>query len=429
MEDLQKEQERLARTGNYSKAIDQIQEMIDLLTQTRDSIISNPSTTGIQLAKLKQPVKKSFDKANDNLKEVHSALKDFSKVLDKVFQTDPIETRKRTDEGQKLKNQSLPDTDNDPLSSQTYLINRAIAMHLLREGQFHVATTFVQEASSHPNQSISTHKHAPITPTPSQQHDWEIKSEALQKQFTEMYHILDELRQQHNLDPAIAWARTHTSILESRGSNLEFELCRLQFMCLFLGTDSSDMDMDPSERILQASAYAREAFQPFQNRYGAEIQKLVGAIAYWQNIPDSPYARIFAQDSAWDDVATSFTKEFCSLLGLSADSPLYIATTAGAIALPVLLKVRSIMKEKRTEWTTEEELPVEIPLPPSYSFHSIFVCPVSKEQATDANPPMMMPCGHVICNESLEKVSKGARFKCPYCPGESHPREAKKVFL
>jgi hypothetical protein len=268
-----------------------------------------------------------------------------------------------------------------------------------------------------------------MSTTPTQQQDWEIKSEALQKQFTEMYYILGELRQGHNLDPAIAWARTNSNILESRGSNLEFELCRLQFMCLFLGYGSSDVKMDPSERILHASAYARDAFQPFQMRYGVEIQKLVGAIAYWQNIPDSPYARIFAQDSAWDDVATSFTKEFCSLLGLSADSPLYIATTAGAIALPVLLKVKSIMREKRTEWTTEEELPVEISLPPSYSFHSIFVCPVSKEQATDSNPPMMMPCGHVICHESLEKVSKGARFKCPYCPGESHPREAKKVFL
>jgi uncharacterized coiled-coil DUF342 family protein len=90
MEDLQKEQVRLAQMANYSKAIDQVQEMIDLLKQTRESITSNPSTTGIQLAKLKQPVKKSFDKANDNLKEVHSALKDYSKVLDKVSPTDPI---------------------------------------------------------------------------------------------------------------------------------------------------------------------------------------------------------------------------------------------------------------------------------------------------------------------------------------------------
>lgn len=74
-------------------------------------------------------------------------------------------------------------------------------------------------------------------------------------------------------------------------------------------------------------------------------------------------------------------------------------------------------------------LQVEIPLPPSYLFHSIFVCPVSKEQATDENPPMMMPCGHVIAEESLHRLSKSNRFKCPYCPNESHPKDARKIFL
>jgi hypothetical protein len=394
---------------------------------------------------------------------------------------------------QKLKTQTLPDSDNDALNSQTYLINRAIAMHLLREGRFNVASTFIRESQSdvpkaptfpssdeglHHRHHVQTllpdferrrnagtrshlsgptysHLHAAssskyfqprshdtnqsssggpdfgdLPETAMQQQDWERRSEHLQRQFEDMYHILDELKAKHNLEPAIGWAREKSKVLESRGSNLEFELCRLQFVCHFHGLDGAgDTDMDPAARILRAGAYAREAFQPFHLRYGGEIQKLVGAIAFWQNVPGSPYGRIFQSETAWDDVATSFTKEFCSLLGLSADSPLYIAATAGAIALPILLKVRSIMKEKRTEWTTEQELPVEIPLPPSFNFHSIFVCPVSKEQATDTNPPTMLPCGHVICKESLEKVSKGSRFKCPYCPMESHPREAKIVYL
>jgi hypothetical protein len=118
------------------------------------------------------------------------------------------------------------------------------------------------------------------------------------------------------------------------------------------------------------------------------------------------------------------------MLGLSSQSPLYTAVTAGGIALPVLEKVERVMSKARGQWTSVNELPVETPLPEGFWFHQIFVCPVSKDQATDANPPMMLPCGHVIARESLDMHSKGkARMKCPYCPGESHPREAKRVYI
>lgn len=314
-------------------------------------------------------------------------------------------------------------------------------MHLLREGQFDVASTFLQEVDRrppHPEPITST----PNTPNTSNQEGkepWEqdltdgtFRSEKLQQQFADMYHILHQLRVERNLEPAIQWARQRSDLLEARGSNLEFELCRLQFVCLFVGHghDHSDtIDDDIPKGPLLAWEYARREFGPFHKRYTRDVESLMGALAYWQNIQDSPYRHIFYNDTAWEDVAHSFNREFCSLLGLSADSPLFIAATAGAIALPYLLKMQSIMKEKRTEWTTQNELPVEIPLPSQYHFHSIFVCPVSKEQTTDANPPMMLPCGHVIAKESLDKISKGTRFKCPYCPSESHPREARKVVL
>lgn len=307
-------------------------------------------------------------------------------------------------------------------------------MHLLREGQFDVATTFIEEAHRHPPRPEPT----PNTPGPYPRDAWEkdlaegtFNSEKLQQQFAQMYHILHELRVKRNLQPAILWARERSDILEARGSNLEFELCRLQFVCLYVGhgQDQQMLGDENPDGPLQAWTYARREFVQFQKRYARDVQQLMGSMAYWENVEDSPYQRYFYNDSAWDEVAHSFNREFCSLLGLSADSPLFIAATAGAIALPYLLKMQSIMKEKRTEWTTQNELPVEIPLPSQYHFHSIFVCPVSKEQTTDANPPMMMPCGHVIAQESLDKLSKGARFKCPYCPNESHPRDARKVVL
>ncbi|KAF2796130.1 hypothetical protein K505DRAFT_300918 [Melanomma pulvis-pyrius CBS 109.77] len=415
MDDLREQIELLESSDNLSASINDVQKAIDLLVAARAKIAADPQTAPLTLAKLHDPLKKTMEVAQKDLKPIYSGLNKYSRALDKKFKDKP-----------------LPAAENDALSSHPQLINRAIAMHLLREGQFSVASTFIDEANRNPPRPEPT----PGTPNPYLQEACSkdamhgtFNSEKLQSQFSEMYHILHELRQQRNLGPAIEWARDRSGVLEARGSNLEFELCRLKFVCLFVGRDEGGAITESEDGPLRAWAYARSEFAPFQNRYSRDIQKLIGAMAFWPNVQDSPYRRYFYNDSAWEEVAASFTREFCSLLGLSADSPLYIAATAGAIALPTLLKLQNIMKEKRTEWTTQNELPVEIPLPPSYHFHSIFVCPVSKEQSTDQNPPMMMPCGHVIAQESLNKLSKGARFKCPYCPGESHPRDAKKVFL
>ncbi|KAL2868829.1 ubiquitin-protein ligase RMD5 [Aspergillus lucknowensis] len=413
MDLVQKEHERLSKRLKSSQSIKNIQEAIDLLQSTRDTIASDPSRASLSLAKLQNPIKSSFDAINENLKETHSGLNKYYKSLDKLFKDRP-----------------LPSSEHDVLSSQEHLINRAIAMHLLREGQFSVASAFLSEIA----QKKAAEKQQEIDSDTMDEAaallDIEgVPSSKVRDQFHNMYRILHELKEKSNLLPAIEWSRKEENklALEARGSNLEFELCRLQFVWLFHGGHEQ---RGPTPEGRQAALeYARREFQAFLPRYLREIQQLMGAMAFSPNLQDSPYKNIFNNPSAWTDVSHSFTREFCALLGLSPDSPLYIAATAGAIALPTLLKLQTIMKAKRTEWTTEHELPVEIPLPPSYLFHSIFVCPVSKEQTTDANPPMMMPCGHVIAEESLKRLCKGTKFKCPYCPNESHPREARKVFL
>jgi len=149
----------------------------------------------------------------------------------------------------------------------------------------------------------------------------------------------------------------------------------------------------------------------------SEIARLMNALCWVNNTSSSPYQEAFSSDSPlWTQVEDNFREQFCSLLGFSPDSPLQIAVTAGTIALPVLLKMSSIMREKRTEWTSEGELPVEIPLPDNFHFHSIFTCPVSKEQSTEDNPPMLLTCGHCLCKNSLMRLAKadGQKIKCPY---------------
>src|SRR6187402_3612744 len=96
---------------------------------------------------------------------------------------------------QNLPVKALP-TEYDALASHPSLINRAIAMHLLREGQFSVASTFLAEALDNPPQPAPT----PGTPNPasSDANDLtSLKSKELQEKFSNMYEILNQLKERN----------------------------------------------------------------------------------------------------------------------------------------------------------------------------------------------------------------------------------------
>ncbi|KAF8477114.1 CTLH/CRA C-terminal to lish motif domain-containing protein [Kalaharituber pfeilii] len=391
MDAIQKEHERLVKKSNLSKPISTVDKIISMLTTARAQISNDPTSSALVLAKLNNQLQTAVSTLNDEQKDIYNGLGKYGKALDKKFKA----------------SSSFSSAEYDALAGETSLINRAIAMHLIREGNFDVASTFLHEAEQ---------KGDPLD-----------ISEGLTKDFKDLYEILDAMKVRRDLGPAIQWARSKEAQLDARGSNLEFELCRLQYIWYFMGEGKG------TGGDKQALEYARKEFGRFQDKYLPEIQKLITAFAFLPTIHTSPYAPLFLDpERMWSDVSRSFTREFCSLLGLSAESPLYIAATAGAIALPTLLKMTSIMKEKKTEWSSVNELPVEIPLPPRYQFHSIFVCPVSKDQTTETNPPMMLPCGHVIAHESLQRLAKGGTqvtLKCPYCPKECTAQQAKRVYL
>ncbi|KAG4305442.1 hypothetical protein PORY_000998 [Pneumocystis oryctolagi] len=314
-------------------------------------------------------------------RDVQTAVQRYGRVLDKQFRADlsGIHVHKQ-------------------FPGEQERLNYTIGMHLIRQANFGVAETFMKET----NLDLPAH---------------------VLQAFEQLYHILNALRNE-DFQTAIEWTFSKREILEQRGSNLEFELHKLQFISILTRNDSKN--------YTEAIKYARTHFPAFSEKHLKEIKQLMCFFCYTSDISLFPYKELYTRDHLWASVQALFSREYCSLIGFSPDSPLQTVSIAGSLAIPTLLKMSSIMKEKKTEWTSQNELPVEIPLPSKYQFHSVFTCPISKEQTTESNPPLMIPCGHVISKNSIERLSKDNptnKFKCPYCPKETTPQEAILLYL
>ncbi|GMT36066.1 hypothetical protein PFISCL1PPCAC_27363 [Pristionchus fissidentatus] len=100
----------------------------------------------------------------------------------------------------------------------------------------------------------------------------------------------------------------------------------------------------------------------------------------------------------------------------------------GIRAIPNLMNVRQLMDKRPDFLFSGDELPIAISL--KCDGHSTITCPILRQQVTVANPAMRLNCGHVISRDAMNKLSqsvRGHRIKCPYCPTESTPEQAKEL--
>ncbi|KDQ18524.1 hypothetical protein BOTBODRAFT_28908 [Botryobasidium botryosum FD-172 SS1] len=299
-------------------------------------------------------------------KEIHSSLARFGRALDKKF-PNPLP--------------SYSPLFTSPKAAAA--LEHTIVSHFIRTGSFSVAETFLKESEME----------AP---------------DELRRQFVDMHRILTALRSQ-DIGPALEWAIAHRDALRSRMSPLEFHIHRSQYLRLLLS--------QPTPHLVLR--YARRNFPALYAAHASEIQRLLGAVAFIPRLaslyPD------FASPNIHTDVEAMFARDYCAMVGMSREVPLrVVGDIGGGGALARIEKGNKVMRDRKSEWSQTDELPIEIPLPPRNRYHSVFACPVSKEQSTEDNPPVMLQCGHVLAKDSWRKLEKGAgRVKCPYCPVES----------
>jgi hypothetical protein len=325
-------------------------------------------------------VKETVAKLSTEHKDLHASVSKVGKAIDKSF---------------------MPDFNGVFVEGAfegedfTREINQVICDHILRQGLLDIAESLVQDSG--------------------------LELDIYQKEpFLQIHHISEALKV-HNLQPALQWAESNRERLMAQNSSLEFKLHRLQFIELLQhGLDSQ----------WEAIQYSRN-FSPFAFRFTKDIQVLMGSLLYMkQGIENSPYAFLL-EPVGWEEIADIFTRDACTLLGLSVDSPLSTEIKAGCQALPPLLTLKQVMQQRQCSsvWSAKDELPVEIDLSRDCRFHSVFACPILRQQSSDNNPPVRLICGHVISRDALNKLTNANKVKCPYCPQEQSPADARQIFF
>jgi hypothetical protein len=146
--------------------------------------------------------------------------------------------------------------------------------------------------------------------------------------------------------------------------------------------------------------------------------------------------------SFFSEATNAFTKVCCAVLGFSEESPLHVALNAGCASMPTHLKFASLLKAKSARKPNhslclsllrstrslphsitpllasshslllvsssagsdappsllgQKEFQAEVDLGKQYQFHSVFTCPVSREQSTKVKETtIMLPisCSH-----------------------------------
>jgi E3 ubiquitin-protein transferase RMND5 len=274
---------------------------------------------------------------------------------------------------------------------QSERLVKAVVHSLLRQGRFDVSKLIQEERN--------------LPPLP------------VEKHFKAMHNYIRELLNR-NPQPGLEWTEQQAAKKISNAQlrpalrGLRFELLKLRYFQL-LG--------EGEKGYLVAIRFAREQFAEFAQERQREVERLAGSLLFHSDLDHSPYKDLCGP-KAWHQAATQFESVFCLANGLSKSNPFATALLSSNVALPERVKYEAVIKARKNILEEKAAAPLEVNLGREFQFHSTFVCPILKDQATKANPPVLLQCGHAISQEAVLKISRSRRdkkIKCPTCPVET----------
>ncbi|CAH0727163.1 unnamed protein product, partial [Brenthis ino] len=382
-QDLDKATSKFTALNDYANKI--LEDLINQVEELRNEILKQSPNTPLSQSQTKivndlaASVKQTVFQLSTDHRELHATVSRVGKSIDRHFIVDYAAVAPKAE--------SFCSDTNRPIMEQ------AIAQHLYRQGLEEVGDSLVAEAGVTAERGST---------------------------FAQLQRCAASLSA-GDPAPALAWAAAREHELVH--SPLPFTLHRMQALKLAR-----------SHGVTAAIEYARAQFPAHAARHERALQAAVCALAWCTRDAPAPpphYAHLLDLKALGAEAGELFVREACALLRLAPHSPLAGAVLAGARVLPALLDVRAKMSHPHVlaAWA-DDELPLEVELgEEGGGYHSVFACPILRQQASEHNPPMRLLCGHVISRDALNKLALGLKLKCPYCPMEQSPSEARQIYF
>eukprot|EP01083_Nonionella_stella_P093484 262004_1 len=358
----------------HDQSRESLNSLIVLLQEARECTVQNPNSDDSR-EQIQTPTRK----------KTYKTLKKLFKDLNTTIQNSH----------QDLNKTCLSDLD-DCVTHQNFDENVVLELILFcfwQSGQFEIAQKMIQESGISRQLSFS------------------------ESNFRDIFSIQQSLRN-HNADPCLQWLCSQE---KHKFVDLNFDLKLLKFCQLAQGGESVTLGQatvsssrDNYERIRNFGL----TFVPdFIDDRFADIQAMMNSLLFPNGIPRRNLGEI-----NWRKAEVKFMKCALKALGHPQENPLVTCFEASTTALPELSKFVSILKSRNSE-NIDSQLPnAGCSVRKEHHYHSTFVCPVAKVETTPDNPPMMLPCGHVISKGAMMKIIDSSRIqeraKCPTCPSE-----------
>lgn len=188
---------------------------------------------------------------------------------------------------------------------------------------------------------------------------FESENKDRKEKFLFLTDLLTDLRNGKN-DKLLDWIYTHRAKLAEKNSFIEWKIRRLEFCQMLMSPN-----VPPVIQLIKAGQVLAQT-RCDQEANSKELQQLMTAILYRNKMDACPYNSLiqtFLNSTAeiCDDLMNDFG--YVNNMPELSYEHLVSAHSAGCIALPALVGIKSVMEQRNIYQSAKDELPIEIELP------------------------------------------------------------------